>query len=294
MFFDQNLHHKWRFLKTVGKIIFIMLITSGCVADSEDTRNPSQQQKQQEDTSTNLSKEMESLQPEVETDNHKNRITATVLSVIDGDTLKVRMANGTSEKVRMILIDTPETKHPRLGEQPFGPEASAFTEKELQGKEISLELDIEERDQYGRILAYVWVRDILFNETLLEEGLARVAVFPPNTKYVDQFRTVQKEAQKQGIGIWTIENYVQEDGYQSEGTKQDPPTGNSSSGGSYINDPSDDQETNMACIGKIKGNVNSKIYHVPGGRYYDSVQDNIHWFCSETEAQAAGYRKSKQ
>ncbi|WP_342047210.1 cell envelope integrity protein TolA [Bacillus sp. OTU530] len=62
----------------------------------------------------------------------------------------------------------------------------------------------------------------------------------------------------------------------------------------FQNDPSDDRQTNMSCAGQIKGNANSKIYHVPGGQYYDKTQDDIVWFCSEADAQAAGYRKSKR
>ncbi|MFY4674960.1 protein TolA [Bacillus anthracis] len=62
----------------------------------------------------------------------------------------------------------------------------------------------------------------------------------------------------------------------------------------FQNDPSDDKESNTTCKGQIKGNANSKKYHVPGGQYYDSTKDNIVWFCSETDAQAAGYVKSKR
>ncbi|MBO1582788.1 calcium-binding protein [Bacillus sp. XF8] len=73
---------------------------------------------------------------------------------------------------------------------------------------------------------------------------------------------------------------------------------NSNRGGSnghpFQNDPSDDKETNTSCKGQIKGNANSKKYHVPGGQYYDSTKDNIVWFCSEADAQAAGYVKSKR
>ncbi|OTX86931.1 protein TolA [Bacillus thuringiensis serovar londrina] len=62
----------------------------------------------------------------------------------------------------------------------------------------------------------------------------------------------------------------------------------------FQNDPSDDKEFNTTCKGQIKGNANSKKYHVPGGQYYDSTKDNIVWFCSETDAQAAGYVRSKK
>jgi len=62
----------------------------------------------------------------------------------------------------------------------------------------------------------------------------------------------------------------------------------------FQNDPSDDKEANTTCRGQIKGNANSKKYHVPGGQYYDSTKDNIVWFCSEADAQAAGYVRSKK
>ncbi|WP_100616771.1 protein TolA [Bacillus cereus] len=62
----------------------------------------------------------------------------------------------------------------------------------------------------------------------------------------------------------------------------------------FQNDPCDDKEANTTCKGQIKGNANSKKYHVPGGQYYDSTKDNIVWFCSEADAQAAGYVRSKK
>ncbi|PER13177.1 protein TolA [Bacillus cereus] len=62
----------------------------------------------------------------------------------------------------------------------------------------------------------------------------------------------------------------------------------------FQNNPSDDKEANTTCKGQIKGNANSKKYHVPGGQYYDSTKDNIVWFCSEADAQAAGYVRSKK
>ncbi|MGB8271281.1 MAG: calcium-binding protein [Priestia megaterium] len=71
-------------------------------------------------------------------------------------------------------------------------------------------------------------------------------------------------------------------------------TSNSGNYKPFENDPSDDQQSNMSCSGQIKGNKNSKIYHVPGGAYYDRTQDNIVWFCSEADAQAAGYRESQR
>ncbi|OAH57791.1 MULTISPECIES: thermonuclease family protein [Bacillaceae] len=143
-------------------------------------------------------------------------IAATVIRVVDGDTIKVTM-DGKEETVRLILVDTPETKHPQKGVQPFGPEASAFTTEQLAGKEVKIEPGIEERDRYGRLLAYVYVAgDKMFNKMLLEKGLARVAVYPPNTQYLDEFEKIQADAKSKAIGIWSVENYVTDDGYNSE------------------------------------------------------------------------------
>lgn len=234
-------------------------------------------------------------------------IPAIVTNVVDGDTLDVKI-NGKTERIRLLLVDTPETKHPNKPVQPFGPEASEFTTTTLLGKQVGLEKDVSERDRYGRILAYVWIDGNMHNEALIEKGLARVAVFPPDTKYVDEFRAKQREAQESGIGIWSIENYVQENGFQSSSSSS-PQSGQSQSAAPapsqstsdntgtnqpFQNNPSDDVERNTSCKGQIKGNTNSKIYHVPGGAYYDKTVDNITWFCSEAEAQAAGYRKSKR
>lgn len=135
-------------------------------------------------------------------------IEAKVTAVTDGDTFTVKL-DGKFEKVRLILIDTPEIKPV----QPFGPEASAFTTKLLMDNTVRLEFDVSERDQYGRILAYAYVDDKMVNELLLEKGLARVAVFQPNVKNVDQFRSIQKKAQAAKLGIWSLKDYATDKGY---------------------------------------------------------------------------------
>ncbi|MEN0648975.1 thermonuclease family protein [Caldifermentibacillus hisashii] len=210
-----------------------------------------------------------------------NRLNGKVTNVVDGDTMDIQFENGKEERVRLVLVDTPETKHPTKPVQPFGPEASAFTKEMLTGKNVQVELDVQERDQYGRILAYVYIDGKMFNELLLEKGLARVAVFPPNTRYVDEFYAIQKKAQEAKLGIWSIEDYVTDNGYivQEE-------TGENQSS----------TNTNIDCQNPIKGNINSKgekIYHVPGGQYYDITKAE-ELFCTEQEAVNAGYRKSQR
>lgn len=138
---------------------------------------------------------------------------AEVLSVTDGDTFKARFDDGSVEKVRLLLIDTPETKRAGTPVQPFGPEASDYLSELLTGQTVKLEPDVSERDQYGRILAYVYLGDEMVNEMLIAEGLARVAVYPPDTKYEDQLRAIESEAKAAKLGIWSIENYVTDRGY---------------------------------------------------------------------------------
>lgn len=126
---------------------------------------------------------------------------ALVLRAVDGDTLEVRF-RGRVERVRLIGVDTPETVAPGEPVGCFGQEASAFTRRRLEGRRVRLELDVELRDPYGRLLAYVWVDGELFNEVLVREGYAQVATFPPNVRYVDRFLAAQREARREGRGLW--------------------------------------------------------------------------------------------
>jgi len=119
--------------------------------------------------------------------------------VVDGDTFVI--AGG--GRVRMIGIDTPETVHPERPVEPFGPEASAFAKQLLDGNNVRLEFDVQERDKYGRLLAYVFLEDGRFaNAELVREGLATVLTIPPNVRYVDLFVRLQREARLEGRGMW--------------------------------------------------------------------------------------------
>ncbi|WP_254854024.1 thermonuclease family protein [Halobacillus salinus] len=149
---------------------------------------------------------------------------ATIAGVVDGDTVKVDY-KGTEESVRLLLVDTPETKHPSLPVQPFGPEASAFAKETLtEGKEVRLEFDGPKRDKYDRLLAYLWVDGENFNRMLLEEGLARYAyIYDPPYTYQDSFEKAEAQAEEKGIGIWSIPGYVTEDGFESEAAASSSP-----------------------------------------------------------------------
>ncbi|MBU8855280.1 thermonuclease family protein [Bacillus sp. FJAT-26377] len=112
--------------------------------------------------------------------------------------------DGHVERIRLILVDTPETVHPTKDEQPYGKEASTFTKKTLLKKEVNVELDKQKRDKYDRLLAYIFLDDgTNYNKLLLEKGLAKVAVFPPNVKYIDEFKSAEATAKRDKIGIWS-------------------------------------------------------------------------------------------
>lgn len=125
-----------------------------------------------------------------------------VIRVVDGDTFVVNY-NGKDEKVRLIGVDTPESVHPN-GEKntEFGKTVSSYSKQMLTGKQVVLEFDVDERDQYGRLLAYVYIDGQMYNKLLLEKGYAKIATYPPNVKYVDDFTVIQKQARENKEGLW--------------------------------------------------------------------------------------------
>ena len=127
-----------------------------------------------------------------------------VVKVVDGDTIHVQVGSA-REKVRYIGIDTPETKHPRKPVQCFGQRASQFNERLVAGERVRLVRDAEERDRYGRLLAYVFRdRDALFvNAELARLGYAQPLTIAPNVRYAERFAALAREAREQGRGLWS-------------------------------------------------------------------------------------------
>lgn len=125
-----------------------------------------------------------------------------VIRVVDGDTFVVKY-NGKEEKVRLIGVDTPESVHPdETKNTEFGNKVSNYTKQMLEGKQVELEFDVESRDKYGRLLAYVYLDGQMYNKMLLEKGYAKIATYPPNVKYVDDFTKIQIEARENKVGLW--------------------------------------------------------------------------------------------
>jgi micrococcal nuclease len=135
-----------------------------------------------------------------------------VQRVIDGDTIEL----SSGERVRYIGIDTPEMRRKVGGRwievgEPYAKEAYELNRELVEGKWIRLELDIEDYDRHGRLLAYVYTKNDstgsmkLVNAEILKAGLARVMLRPPNIRYADLFHAMQHEAQVKKRGMWKAE-----------------------------------------------------------------------------------------
>lgn len=148
------------------------------------------------------------LADSTDTGGSTGQIGVEVTSVIDGDTIKV-MYDGQEETVRYLLVDTPETNHPEFGEQPLGKEATEENKRLINSGEVTIEFDTGDRfDDYGRLLAYIYVEGESVQEQLLGSGLARVAyVFPPNTRYLNEFENAENRAKNEEAGIWKYDGY---------------------------------------------------------------------------------------
>lgn len=129
---------------------------------------------------------------------------AVIDDVIDGDTVDV-IIDGRNERIRLIGIDTPETKKRNSPIECFGPEASAFTELLLPvGTPVYIERDIVNRDDYGRILGYVYRADdgIFVNYELMRQGFAQPMSIPPNEAFAELFADAARAAEADHAGIW--------------------------------------------------------------------------------------------
>jgi micrococcal nuclease len=136
-----------------------------------------------------------------------------VRRVVDGDTLELE----SGERVRLIGIDTPEMHASRKLERDaarshedrstikkLGQRAYKFTQGLVEGKRVSLEFDVDRYDTYGRLLAYVYLKEdgTFVNARIVEEGYASLMTFPPNVKYADLFLRLYRQARENRRGLW--------------------------------------------------------------------------------------------
>lgn len=244
---------------------------------------------------------------------------AKVTKVIDGDTIEIDRGKGI-EKVRFILVDSPETKHPKKQVEYYGKEASEFTTKWLEGRTIYLEKDVRETDKYGRLLRYIWlvkpatnnptneeIGSYMFNSYLVRDGYAVVAQFPPDIKYVEILKTFEAYARQNNLGLYGVPITV---GTEAKGStesvkditttvdepktevKEDQENKNTKT---QTNKNNSKERAYKYANGRIIGNKKSKKYHMPYGRDYKKVYlKNAVFFDTEEEAIKAGYVRAQQ
>lgn len=179
-----------------------------------------------------------------------------VINVVDGDTFDIDDGN----RIRLALIDAPE--YPKGC---YSSQAKDRLKNLLLGKEISFE--VLKKDNFGRILAFVFLNDLLINKVLVAEGYAFYSPLNQQTKYDVELIQTEKEAKEAKRGIWSS-------------ACQNP----NSTGNCHIK-------------GNVRKDNNTKTYHLPGCYNYDKIVINPslgdRWFCTEEEATRAGFIKSK-
>ena len=139
---------------------------------------------------------------------------ADVTRVVDGDTAVVTVTArvegpgtgaaqvGGEYSVRFIGIDTPESVKPNSPVECFGKEASAATHALLEGQQVALVKDVEETDQYDRLLRYVYIGEEMANARLVANGYAQTYTYPPNIRHADLFVELEREARENDRGLW--------------------------------------------------------------------------------------------
>ncbi len=165
--------------------------------------------------------------------NKRVAVYYSVVEVVDGDTIKIAK-DGRTETLRLIGLDTPETKDPRRPVQCFGEEASARAKKLLSGKKVRITQDT--RDKYGRMLVYVWTEDgMLYNHRMILDGYAHEYTYDVPYQQQARFRKAEAQARQAGRGFWSPKTcggdtkQPAEEGTESQPSKpprqQAPPAG---------------------------------------------------------------------
>jgi micrococcal nuclease len=128
----------------------------------------------------------------------------TLVEVVDGDTIWVRMPDGHREKVRYIGMDAPEVAQDDSRGEYLGEEATLHNTQLLEGGALRLETDVDQRDGYGRLLAYVWAGEVFVNERMVLDGYAWAHNYAPNLSRQDQLWEAHDRARAAGVGVWTV------------------------------------------------------------------------------------------
>lgn len=190
-------------------------------AEEEEEKQKAEEEAKQKEEEEKQKGEEEAKQKEEEKSSAKDGLVpVTLYRVVDGDTVNVYDEDGNELKLRLLLIDTPETVHPQKPVEPYGKEASArMTELVNSADQLYIEYDEGEKtDHYDRHLVYLYADDVNVHEVLLEEGLARVGYIYEQKKYLSEFKEAEQRAKDKNLGIWSMPGYVNTggEGFNSE------------------------------------------------------------------------------
>jgi micrococcal nuclease len=220
-----------------------------------------------------------------------------VVRVFDGDTILVRI-QGHEEFVRLREIDAPEMANRKLqGQEPWGSKAREIALSRLKDRKVRLETDDrEERDAYGRLLAYLFVADSFLNREMVQSGNAFFYRAAIRGKYAARLEEAEETARNKGVGVWDRKKGLKEKPkdfrariQRDEGlfSHSNRTRGAEKKGRSFQEFP--------APPDKIVGNKRTMVYHLPGSPSATRVSlKNRVIFNSTEEAEKAGFRKANR
>ena len=217
-------------------------------------------------------------------------LPAAVVKVLSGDTIHV-FVNGDVEHVRYIGVIAPQPGEGDQAGEPQGNEALRFNRGLVSAKNVRLELDIQERDPEGRLLAYVWLGDVMVNAEVVARGYGQVVGEGPNVRYQDMLLRRQQEARTARLGIWKTAGPAPPPA-RSGPAAPEPRTTQGRPGVPPTN--------GWTCplSHPIKGDFRTYsnercIYHLPGTPTYAETRTN-RCYATEDEARQDGCRRSRR
>ena len=214
-------------------------------------------------------------------------LVGQVLDIVDGNTIRVNLGDRV-ETVRYIGINAKQTTQVAKGANPSAGDISDVNRQLVARQQVRLELDAQERDREGRLLAYVFVADRMVNAELVRRGSAEAMTIPPNVRYRDLFVTLEQEARDDRRGLWSN---------QSEPTT---PTSVAQVNPGPKERPGVSPESAWACPAPypVKGNINTFssprcIYHVPDSELYGATKPD-RCYATVDDARADGCQGARR
>ena len=234
-------------------------------------------------------------------------LTGRVVRVMDGDTIAVRVDKRVFT-VRYIGTNTRDARMPGDSVDAGPTEAAEFNRALVLGQTVRLEMDAQEKDAQGRLLAYVYVGDLMVNAELVANGYAEVAIKPPNVMHEEMLQQLQRQARLLKVGRWRDSPYVgREPGSRRAGAppKQsasagDPKTAPAGRTFGTVDRPGAAPHDAWTCpiSHPVKGAVNpsntgERLYHLPGGEAYAKTQPE-RCYANAEEAREDGTRRAQR